>query len=162
MKKKNKILLIYLLTASGIVAWLCIIFLAPYLKSRSFGLNTYIYSLCSPFCHQIPSRSFVIFHHPLAVCARCLGIYFGFLAGVVFYPFVRGFSEISLPKLKTFFFISLPIVIDTLGNLFLWATPGWIRLLLGVIWGFILPFYFIAGLADYFVNIKKLRSKNKS
>jgi len=49
----------------------------------------------------------------------------------------------------------LPIVIDTVGNLFLWMSPGWLRFLLGFIWGLILPFYFIAGLADYFVNIKK-------
>jgi len=155
MRRKNKILLIYFLTAGGIIAWLCMIFLAPYLKSRSSGLSTYIYALFSPFCHQIPSRSFSIFHHPLAVCARCLGIYFGFLAGIALYPFVKGFSEISLPKVKTLIFISLPIVIDTVGNLFLWMSPGWLRFLLGFIWGLILPFYFIAGLADYFVNIKK-------
>jgi len=155
MRKKNKILLIYFLTAIGIIAWLSMIFLAPYLKSRSSGINTYFYAVFSPFCHQIPSRSFSIFHHPLAVCARCLGIYFGFLAGVALYPFVRGFSEISLPKVKTFIFISLPIVIDTIGNFFLWVSPSWLRFILGVIWGFMLPFYLITGIADYFVNIKK-------
>ena len=155
MRDKNKILLIYFLTASGIIAWLYMIFLAPYLRSRSSGLNTFIYALFSPFCHQISSRSFSIFHHPLAVCARCLGIYFGFLGGMVLYPFVRGFSGISLPKVKTLVFLSVPIVIDAMGNYFLWMSPSWLRFLLGVIWGLILPFYFIAGIADYFINIKK-------
>jgi uncharacterized membrane protein len=155
MRDKNKILLIYFLTASGIIAWLYMIFLAPYLRSRSSGLNTFIYALFSPFCHQISSRSFSIFHHPLAVCARCLGIYFGFLGGMVLYPFVRGFSDISLPKVKTLIFLSVPIVIDAMGNYFLWMSPSWLRFLLGVIWGLMLPFYFITGIADYFVNIKK-------
>jgi uncharacterized membrane protein len=158
MRRKNKILLIYFLTACGIIVWLFLIFLAPYLKSRSSVWNTYVYALFSPFCHQIPSRSFSVFHHPLAVCARCLGIYLGFLVGIALYPFVKGYSEISLPKAKTFIFVSLPIVIDTAGNLFLWMSPSWLRFLLGAVWGVILPFYFIAGIADYFVNIRQSRS----
>jgi hypothetical protein len=54
-----------------------------------------------------------------------------------------------LPQTKVFLAVSFPIVIDTVGNLFdLWNTTNEIRFVLGFIWGVILPFYFIAGLAD--------------
>lgn len=43
----------------------------------------------SPVCHQTPDRSFHLLGNPLAVCARCTGIYGGFLVGVVVYPFLR-------------------------------------------------------------------------
>jgi len=149
MKRKNKAILIYFLTVGGIITWLFLIFWAPYLKSRHSGISSYIYAVFSPFCHQIPTRSFSIFHHPLAVCARCLGIYSGFLAGTGLYPFIRGFSKISLPKVKGFILVSLPIVMDTIGNFFhLWMTSSGVRFLIGFIWGLILPFYFITGILD--------------
>lgn len=158
MKKKIKILFVYLLTLSGIFIWIGAIFLAPYLRSCSSSLNIFIYSIFSPLCHQNPLRSFFFLGYPLAVCARCLGIYFGFFAGTGLYPFLKGFSNLALPKTQTFIFLSTPIVIDTLGNfLHLWMTSNWIRFILGFIWGAILPFYFIAGLADYFVRPKRPR-----
>ncbi|MBI4457023.1 MAG: DUF2085 domain-containing protein [Acidobacteria bacterium] len=36
----------------------------------------------APICHQIPQRSLWLFGKPLAVCARCSGFYFGFLAAL--------------------------------------------------------------------------------
>jgi len=87
MKKKSKILLVYFLTLCGIIIWLGVIFLAPYLKSQSSGLQAFCYGIFSPICHQNPSRSFFLFGYPLGVCARCFGIYFGFLGGTGLYPF---------------------------------------------------------------------------
>jgi uncharacterized membrane protein len=34
-----------------------------------------------PLCHQIPERSFMLSGSRLAVCARCTGLYAGFMAG---------------------------------------------------------------------------------
>ena len=153
MNSKNKAFFIYFLTLGGILIWLGIIFLAPYLKSRSSDLSLFIYVCFSPTCHQIPSRSFFLFGYPLAVCGRCLGIYFGFLGGTVLYPFPRGFSNRNVPKARTFILISLPVVIDTMGNFFhLWMTPIWVRFFFGFLWGTILPFYFIGGLTDVFTR----------
>jgi len=45
-----------------------------------------ISSFFSPVCHQIPEYSLSLFGYPLAVCARCTAIYFGFFAGVVLSP----------------------------------------------------------------------------
>jgi len=160
MRKRTRIALVYSLTLGGILLWLGVIFLAPYLKSQASGLNIFAYAVFAPICHQIPARSFFFFGHPLAVCARCLGIYFGFLGGIGLYPFLRGFSDTTLPKSRTFILVVFPLVFDALGNLFhLWSTSHWIRFSTGFLWGLILPFYFVTGVADFFLN--KTRKKAK-
>jgi uncharacterized membrane protein len=159
MATKNVIIMIYLLTLSGIILWLGTIFLAPYLASESSPLAGFIYALFSPTCHQIPSRCFFVFGHPLAVCARCLGIYSGFLAGTLIYPFLKGFFLPSLPRAKNFILVSFPIVLDTAANLIgIWESPEWLRFLTGLLWGVILPFYFLAGFSDYFLRRRKIFS----
>src|SRR4051794_28863893 len=42
-----------------------------------------IYAAGSIVCHQRPDRSFHIYGHQLAVCARCTGLYASALAGGV-------------------------------------------------------------------------------
>ncbi len=156
MTKRKTVFLVYSFTLSIIIIWIALIFLAPYLKSRSSSLNLLIYAACSSVCHQIPSRSLHVFGYPLAVCARCLGIYLGFLGGTGAFPLVRGFSNLSLPKTKSFILLSLPMIIDAAGNTFqLWRSPHWLRLITGLLWGFILPFYFIVGLTDFFLRLRK-------
>jgi uncharacterized membrane protein len=156
MKKKSKILLIYLLTLCSIIVWLGIIFLAPYLKSQASALQAFCYGIFTPICHQNPSRSFLFLGYPLGVCARCLGIYFGFLGGMGLYPFLKRPSNLTLPRARIFILMSLPIVIDAAGNfLRIWTTPNWPRFAAGFIWGTILPFYFITGIADYFTREKR-------
>jgi uncharacterized membrane protein len=56
--------------------------LAPYLSAS--GLSFFavaIFWFFSPVCHQAPARSFWILGAPMAVCARCLGIYLGAAVG---------------------------------------------------------------------------------
>jgi uncharacterized membrane protein len=43
-------------------------------------------------CHQNPSRCLLIDGHPLALCARCLGVYAGFLS----WPLVRRLNRLFL------------------------------------------------------------------
>ena len=55
---------------------------APCLALSSYGALTFlIFLFFSPVCHQDPARSFWIFGAPMAVCARCLGIYLGAAVG---------------------------------------------------------------------------------
>ena len=162
MNRKHRILLVYSLTLGGIIIWLGVIFLAPYLRSQDSGLSAFAYSVFTPVCHQIPSRSFHLFGQPLAVCARCLGIYFGILGGTGLYPLINGFSKLTLPKARTFILVSLPMVIDAGGNfLHLWESSLWIRFMTGFLWGLVLPFYFIVGVSD-FVLKKAERTENIS
>ena len=152
-KTDKKIILIYALTLGGAVLCLATIFLAPFLKSRMPLVSDFIYAIYSPLCHQNTSRCFLLFGFPLAVCTRCLGVYGGFLLGTCCYPLFRDLRTQSLPRKEVLIALSLPIVIDTMGNLFrFWMTDEWIRLLTGLLWGCILPFFLIPGLMDMVLN----------
>ncbi len=162
MNRKQRILIVYYLTLGGIIIWLGVIFLAPYLRSQGSGLSAFAYSVFTPICHQIPSRSFHLFGQPLAVCARCLGIYFGVLGGTGLYPLSNGFSRLSLPKVRAFILVSIPIITDAGGNfLHLWLSSPWIRFMTGFLWGLILPFYFIVGVSDFFLKRAQEKAETK-
>jgi len=150
-------LAVYLLTVAGTAIWLSAIFLAPVLAGRgSAGAARIIYAAFSPICHQIPARCFTFHGHPLAVCGRCLGIYVGFAAGLVLYPFVRGFSKVELPSIRVFLLLTLPMAVDgAAGILGIWASPIGVRFATGIVWGTVLPFFFVTGLADLFLTRRK-------
>ena len=156
LEHKKIILLAFLVTTMAHLLWLGGILLAPYLRSRSSPWSGLAYAVYSPVCHQVAGRSLRCFGEPLAVCTRCTGIYLGFLLGLGLYPFLRGWRRLSLPAPRIFFFVSGPIVLDTAANfLRLWQTSSAVRLATGVLWGAILPFYFITGLTDLIISRKK-------
>jgi uncharacterized membrane protein len=161
-RRTASILLAYAVTATGIFLWMGGIFLAPYLRARSSPWQGLAYAVFKPVCHQLPSRSFSRFGAPLAVCARCLGIYLGFLIGVILYPLVRGFRRLAVPPARVFLLVSLPIVLDTIGNfLQLWNTSNSVRMMIGILWGMPLPFYIITGIADLFIAQRSRRETSK-
>ena len=41
----------------------------------------WFYKALVPICHQFPTRSFWLFDHPMALCARCTGGYSGVVLG---------------------------------------------------------------------------------
>src|ERR1043165_9302763 len=64
-------------------AWLSLILGAPLLRAHGHeALALLAYRVFAALCHQIPERSFYLAGQPLAVCARCFGIYAGFALGV--------------------------------------------------------------------------------
>ncbi len=164
MTNRQKVLFIYGISLAGLLLWIMAIFLAPFLKSQSQTWGDFIYAVFAPVCHQISERSFFVFGFPLAVCTRCLGIYTGSLLGMGLYPIVQGFTNTVTPKIRLFVLVTSPIAVDTLGNFFsIWKTTHWLRFTIGFIWGVILPFYFISGLAEAFQDKKSLviPAKNK-
>jgi uncharacterized membrane protein len=148
---------VYLMTVAGTLIWMAAIFLAPALAARgSTAAARLIYAAFSPICHQIPGRCFAFHGHPLAVCTRCLGIYTGFAAGLVLYPFARGFSRLALPSARLFVLLTLPMAVDgTAGVLGVWASPMGVRFATGAVWGTVLPFFFVTGVADLLAGRKK-------
>jgi uncharacterized membrane protein len=145
---------VFALTLLGTLAWLGAILLAPVLRSRSSGAAPFLYAVFSPICHQIPGRSFFISGFPMAVCGRCFGIYAGFLAGVLLYPFVRGFRRLALPSARLFVLASLPAGLDVLLGLSgVWQSPIGVRFATGLVWGSLLPFYFITGVAELVLGL---------
>ncbi|MDP2916017.1 MAG: DUF2085 domain-containing protein [Candidatus Aminicenantes bacterium] len=156
MRNERRLVFIYVLTLIGSLIWLAAIMLAPWLSSRSSGLSPFLYACFAPICHQIPSRSFELCGFPMAVCARCLGIYVGFLAGMVLYPIRRDFAGGRLPKTSLFLTVSAPIVLDAAANVLrLWDTPNLLRFFFGFLWGLILPFYFLTGLGELALQVRK-------
>jgi uncharacterized membrane protein len=155
---RRTIFLTYLVTTIAFLLWLGGLVLAPYLRSQASPWAGLVYSFYSPVCHQAADRSLLCFGQPLAVCARCTGIYLGFWLGLAFYPILRGWRRLSLPSARAFLIVSAPIVLDTAANfLKLWRTPTAVRLATGVLWGTILPFYFVPGMADLFLSRRKKR-----
>ena len=143
----------------GTIVWLAAIFLAPWLAGQgAAGPARFVYAVFAPLCHQIPERSFVLNGHPLAVCGRCLGIYAGFAAGLVLYPVVRGFTRVTLPPVRLFLLLTVPMAIDGAGGLLgAWRSPIGLRFATGLAWGTVLPFYFVTGAVDFFRTRRERR-----
>ncbi|MFW6140173.1 MAG: DUF2085 domain-containing protein [Acidobacteriota bacterium] len=155
MFEKKIIRNVFIFTLAGIIIWLSLIFIAPVLKSLERPSNAFIYSIFSPICHQTPSRCFYLYGYPLAVCTRCLGIYFGFLLGTLSFPLINGCKSVNPPKKQIFFVVSAPILMDTFGIFFnLWHTSDWLRFFIGFIWGIILPYYLIVGFYELLMSHK--------
>ena len=132
----------------SVSAWIALIVLAPYLKSTGSSWSSLVYAVFGPTCHQIDSRCLHIFGFPMAVCARCLGIYLGFLVGTCLFPWL-GPVPPRLPRPLTFVIFTLPIALDTSGNILgLWHTSSPLRLAIGISWGLILPYYVVPGLVE--------------
>lgn len=64
---------------SGTMSLVCVAVVAAPLLAASAqpAAAALIYMLLAPLCHQARERSFLLLGFPLAVCARCTGIYLG-------------------------------------------------------------------------------------
>jgi len=84
---------------------------APYLSYLGEGgIAKYIYGFYGISCHQIPSRSFFIFNHKIAICARC----FSFYASMLFFGLLLSLKNVRPLNRKTALFLALPIIADVL------------------------------------------------
>jgi uncharacterized membrane protein len=147
VKRYQKIIYSVILILS--LLWCAGILIAP-LWNNAPGIrgsiSVLLYKLYATSCHQLDSRSFHLAGAEFGVCSRCTSIYFGFLLGIIIYPFIRKLNNIDLPSI-IFLLIGTSLVIidagldilDILKNTFL------TREITGAIIGFILPFYIIPG-----------------
>jgi uncharacterized membrane protein len=104
---------IYLIFVTATLIWCLLILLPPALmKTGDTGksISEIDYKFFGHICHQFDERSLHIAGYRFAVCARCTGIYFGFLIGVLFIPFLK---NIKIRNVKyALCFIMLPMLID--------------------------------------------------
>lgn len=115
-----------------------VIFLAPYLAYRDHPYaSDQCYHAFSSLCHQRPERSFFMWGHPLAVCARCTFFYIGILVGMILYPlwFEKGVS------FKVVLVFGTPLILDGASQLLFRESTNEIRAVTGFLLGIILPFY---------------------
>ncbi|HMB82258.1 MAG TPA: DUF2085 domain-containing protein [Vicinamibacterales bacterium] len=71
------------------VAWALLLIAAPFAVSRPHPTTLFsvlalgVYEMGRAVCHQLPARSYYLWGAQMPVCARCTGIYFGALLGIV-------------------------------------------------------------------------------
>jgi uncharacterized membrane protein len=134
--------------------WMGLIVGAPVAASGGHEILAFVvYRGLGAVCHQMPERAFWIAGHPLAVCARCLGIYAGFTLAVLVYPFVvRGWRRtavVATPRREWLLVALAPTTIDfMLGITGLWANTHSSRALTGAWLGAWGAFYVVPGFVE--------------
>ena len=135
--------------------WLLMIVLPPiFAANGNAGLSSPLYHFFSFLCHQMPSRSFHLMDHQLAVCSRCFGVYFGLIAGLIAYPLWRSIENIDpLPRIWLFASM-IPIGIDwLLGMLDIWHNNHASRFITGMILGVGCATYIMPALVEIVRNL---------
>lgn len=143
-------LLVWAITATLTLLFVSAIIIAPMAEAHGYSsVALLIYTTFGKFCHQIPERSLYIDGHPLAVCARCTGIYFGASAGVLFYPLVRSLNRVDAPARKWLLLALVPTSIDfALGFFGILENTHLTRFVTGALLGSVTAFYVVPGLVD--------------
>jgi uncharacterized membrane protein len=123
---------------------------APLLRARGLPFAAeVIYQGFHAACHQMPERSFHLWGFPLAVCARCFGLYVGVLGGMLFYPLARRLTWTGVPTRAWLLAAALPTSVDFLLGVFgVWENTHWSRFLTALLLGAASAFYIVPGLID--------------
>jgi uncharacterized membrane protein len=102
------------------------------------SLYTTSLNLLSYICHQLPERTLTVDGRLLPLCARCTGIYIGFIVGFI-YQFVRMRKVSELPSIGLCSLLAVSIcilVVDGIGEkTHIWYLSNDIRYLIGLLCG---------------------------
>jgi uncharacterized membrane protein len=140
----------WLVVAAGSVAVVALILGAPLaLAAGHESLAQTIYQVFSHLCHQIPERSFFIEGHQFGVCARCTGLYTGFMVAALVYPLIRSLRQTETPPRKWLFIAAAPLAIDFALEFFrIMHNTHFSRFTTGTLLGAVAVFYILPGLMD--------------
>lgn len=138
------------LALSASMLFIGAILAAPVLRARGLLLASQVlYQGFHVACHQMPERSFHLWGFPLAVCARCFGLYVGVCAGTIFYPLARGVWRRDLPGRTWLVLGVLPTGVDfALGFFGLWENTHGSRFSTALLAGSVTAFYLVPGVVD--------------
>ena len=98
----------------ALFAGLGLVIAAPWLAHRGSFIGPLLYTLFDPVCHQIPERSFHLWHEPLAVCHRCTGLYLGFALGIAMWPAFPAAAQRLLARPRVILLFAFPLAIDAI------------------------------------------------
>ena len=130
--------LILAIATSLALAWTGGAVLAPWLAAQGSFLAPWLRLIYRPGCHQIAERCLDLGFGPMAVCARCAGLYLGGSLGLL-WTTLRGRS--SRPRPLWLAVVAAPTVLDfAAGQLGLPSLGSWERFALA------LPLGLLAGL----------------
>jgi uncharacterized membrane protein len=116
----------YALLVASAAAWLGALFATPWLHGHFPEGAWVLYRFFSGICHQIPERSFYLAGAVLPVCARCLGLYSGFLLGAVTVRMRLGWQSLLLQQPRWILLFWIPLAVDLLSS-----NTHWSRFLTG-------------------------------
>jgi uncharacterized membrane protein len=143
-------LIMWSLVVLGAFSFVGLLLAAPLAQANGLPwFSSAVYEAFSHVCHQTPERSFYLAGFPLAVCARCTGLYVGFAAAVAFYPVMTSFKRTHAPERKWLFLAAAPLAIDfALGFLGVWDNNHLSRFLTGALLGAVSVFFILPGLVQ--------------
>ncbi|HYG80287.1 MAG TPA: DUF2085 domain-containing protein [Pyrinomonadaceae bacterium] len=152
---------VWAVAAALVLGFVSLVVVAPAARAQGHSLSAFfLYEMFGRVCHQLPERAFQLAGYPLAVCARCTGIYFGFAAAVLFYPLVRSLSRTDAPARKWLILAAVPAALDfALGFFGVWENTHWSRVLTGALLGAVAALYVVPGLVDLGDMIRARRPK---
>jgi uncharacterized membrane protein len=149
--------LYFLLT--GVATALFLVALGPGLTGGYEGTNSLQHRIFHLLCHQDPVRSYTFNEQPMAVCARCFGMYTGFLIftlamGVM----IRLLHRVPVRIVLQLLLVTIVInVVDVTGNFFnLWANSLASRSISGFLMGSAVAIF----LTDQFFRITEQKEHN--
>lgn len=116
--------------------WVALIIAAPFERSLNSALAPWLYFCFTPICHQLPERSLEIFGYPLAVCARCTGIYFGFWISLASLSWMTPLNRKLVQQPRLILLFMLPMAIDVVS-----PNTHTTRLVSGLLAGFPVPLF---------------------
>jgi uncharacterized membrane protein len=144
----------YLAVLAIAILWTAGAVLAPVLAAQAgpageLNLASILYAAYGHVCHQMADRSFHILELPVAVCARCTGIYCGYVVGLAAYRLVRPLRSCDTPPRAWLIIAVAPAVIDFAGGyLGLFDNTAASRAVTGAVAGAAGAFYTLPGLVS--------------
>lgn len=137
--------------AAGALVFFGLLLVAPYSAAGGrWSLASALYGGFSVICHQQPARSFHAWGMPLAVCARCAGLYAGFAGGALAYPLLRPLARTYAPARVWLILAAVPTAIDfLLGLSGLWENTHLSRSLTAALLGAVAALYVVPGAVDF-------------
>jgi len=163
-KFRKQAVQVWIIATGVVVGWVALILFAPVAAANGFqSFSAPIYTFFGSICHQMPERSINLDGHPVAVCSRCLGVYFGLFAGFIICPLWRKIDDIE-PLPRFWLFLSLiPISLDWSLTLFgIWENTHISRSVTGFILGIACATFIIPALVEIFRNLsRKTETRNE-
>jgi uncharacterized membrane protein len=138
------------------VLWTAGIVVAPWLSAHDSILGGWLRLMYRPGCHQIVDRCLDLGFGPMAVCARCAGLYLG---GALALIWALAWNRPSRPRPVWLAVVAAPTVLDFVaGQLGLPSLDNWSRFAVA------LPLGFLAGLylGDALIDIVKANTRQEN
>ena len=131
--------------------WCAAFVLAPWLEHHGAGAGSWLRLAFSPTCHQQPERCLDLGTGPLAVCARCAGLYTGGLLGLL--AAVSSGVRVR-PSLATLVGAAAPTILDFAAGLAgLPSLPSWPRFTIALAPGAVLGLLLADAVADIAAHV---------